>query len=284
MRRLSGSLLQLAITVLLGGILSASLVRFAPGYGMSEDLLDTRLSAKRVQSDAAPNLLSYYAGFLAGYLRGDLGRSSTLQRPVRDLIAERAPSTLSSAAIGLAVAWACTSVLALTSLRSPAFSLSLTAVSAGSLQCVPAGVVALVLFLLGWQSEAAAGLGVGILVYPRIAQYVIQLTTQAWQSPHILVARAKGLTEWHVFRRHVLPVCAPQLLSVVGLSLLLAIGALIPVEAILDVPGLGQLAWQAALSRDLNLLVNITVLITALITFTNLLLEVCARNLEGGLE
>ncbi|MBL8179052.1 MAG: ABC transporter permease [Bryobacterales bacterium] len=280
MRGLSRSLLQFVCTVLLGALLSASLVRFAPGYGMTEDLLDTRLSSL-TPIDPAPSLSAYYVQFLAGYVRGDLGQSATLGRPVRDLVAERAPTTLTGVAIGLTLAWTASSLLSFTSLYSPALSLSLTAISAGILQCVPAGIVALLLFLLGWHSAPGAGLAAGILVYPRIAQYLMQLIAQAWQSPHVVHARAKGLTEWRVFLRHVLPVCAPQLLSLLGLSLILSLGALIPVEAILDVPGIGQLAWQAALARDLNLLVNITVLITALVTCSNLLLELCGNALRG---
>lgn len=281
MRGFSRSLLQLAFTILLGGLLSATLVRFAPGYGMTEDRLDTRITP-RLSPDPATTLPAYYIQFLTGYLRGDLGRSSTLERPVRELIAERAPTTLASAALGIVLAWTGSSLLSLTSLYSPAFSLSLTAITAGSLQCIPAGVVALVLFVFGWHSTQAAGLAAGILVYPRIAQYLVQLTAQAWQSPHVIHARAKGLSEWRVFLHHVLPVCAPQLLSLLGLSLVLSLGALVPIEAILDVPGIGQLAWQAALARDLNLLVNITVLITALVTFSNLLLELCGRSIRGG--
>jgi peptide/nickel transport system permease protein len=39
-------------------------------------------------------------------------------------------------------------------------------------------------------------------------------------------------------------------------------GAAIPIEVICDSPGIGQLAWQAALSRDLPLLVNMTLFVT----------------------
>jgi ABC-type dipeptide/oligopeptide/nickel transport system permease component len=38
---------------------------------------------------------------------------------------------------------------------------------------------------------------------------------------------------------------------------------------VLDVPGLGQLAWQAALARDLNLLVALVVVLGAGITAAN---------------
>jgi ABC-type dipeptide/oligopeptide/nickel transport system permease component len=44
----------------------------------------------------------------------------------------------------------------------------------------------------------------------------------------------------------------------------MAFGAAIPVETLCDLPGVGQLAWKAAMARDLPLLVSLTMLITLL--------------------
>ena len=46
----------------------------------------------------------------------------------------------------------------------------------------------------------------------------------------------------------------------------MAIGAAIPIEAICDTPGLGRLAWNAAMARDLPLLVNLTMVIAVVTT------------------
>ncbi|MGE5083647.1 MAG: hypothetical protein ACM3ND_12215, partial [Acidobacteriota bacterium] len=54
-----------------------------------------------------------------------------------------------------------------------------------------------------------------------------------------------------------------------GVSVSLAIGAAIPIEALCGLAGIGQLAWQAALARDLPLLVNITVLVTLVTLLAN---------------
>ena len=51
-------------------------------------------------------------------------------------------------------------------------------------------------------------------------------------------------------------------------------GASIPVEALADSPGMGQLAWRAALGRDIPLLVSITLLLTAVTTAANLLSDI----------
>ncbi|MDQ6759592.1 MAG: diguanylate cyclase, partial [Acidobacteriota bacterium] len=66
---------------------------------------------------------------------------------------------------------------------------------------------------------------------------------------------------------HVLAPVLPQIVALAGISLTLAFAASIPIEAICDIPGIGQLAWKAALSRDLPLLVSVTMLV-GLITLT----------------
>jgi ABC-type dipeptide/oligopeptide/nickel transport system permease component len=46
-------------------------------------------------------------------------------------------------------------------------------------------------------------------------------------------------------------------------------GAAVPAEVVCDWPGLGHLAWQAALARDLDLLVWITLALTAVLSVAN---------------
>ena len=66
------------------------------------------------------------------------------------------------------------------------------------------------------------------------------------------------------------PVAAAPLIALAGVSITLALSAAIPVEALADSPGLGHLAWKAALGRDLPVLVTITLLLTAITTVVNL--------------
>jgi peptide/nickel transport system permease protein len=72
------------------------------------------------------------------------------------------------------------------------------------------------------------------------------------------------------------------MLALAGVTVSIAFGAAIPVEVVCDYPGLGQLAWKAALARDLPLLVNLT-LIIALVTvaansFSDLLTPTATRD------
>ena len=56
-----------------------------------------------------------------------------------------------------------------------------------------------------------------------------------------------------------------QLIALAGVALVLAFGVLIPIEAICDVPGIGQLTWKAAVARDLPLLCGLALIITLVV-------------------
>ncbi|HEV8523794.1 MAG TPA: hypothetical protein VGQ71_04795, partial [Terriglobales bacterium] len=110
-RTLARHLLAIAATALLGGFLSATMVRLAPGFQVDERQLDSRLSAESVQAIRAEraadrNITQFYLAYLNNALRGDLGESRTLQRPVRELLRERLPVTFRLAGLGLALGWA----------------------------------------------------------------------------------------------------------------------------------------------------------------------------------
>ena len=77
---------------------------------------------------------------------------------------------------------------------------------------------------------------------------------------------------------HVAPIALPQLLALVGVSVSIAIGVLLPVEVICDVPGIGQLAWQAAQSRDLPVLVNLTLVVTFVTVCATMLSDAARRG------
>src|SRR5690348_12122757 len=100
----------LLATVLLGGLLGASLLRFAPGYGVDEAELDLRLSKQSIEAIRSSNqdhenIVAFYVNYLRRMLHGDLGVSRTLQQPVLRLIRDRFPETLKSIALGLLLGW-----------------------------------------------------------------------------------------------------------------------------------------------------------------------------------
>ena len=211
-------------------------------------------------------------------MQGDLGTSVSLNQPVSTLLHDRVPLTLKLVALGFLISWAAVMGLALSAawLRASAYDLFATVLS-GVLLCVPAAVLALLSVL--WNVPGA--LAIALIIFPRDFRYMRNLLDKAYSLPHILSARAKGLSELRILFWHVVPVVGPQLLAVAGVSVSLAIGAAIPVEALCGLAGVGQLAWQAALSRDLPLLMNITVLVTLVTLLANSSADVIGNVWRG---
>ncbi|MDQ1387139.1 MAG: peptide/nickel transport system permease protein [Acidobacteriaceae bacterium] len=281
--KLAGHALALLATVLLGGFLSATLMRLAPGFKADERELDPHLNAQSVQAlrearQQDHNLFRFYFSYMKRAAHGDLGTSFALGQPVRTLLRDRVPLTLRLLSTGLALAWIVSLTLALSAawLRLSVFDLMTTVVS-GTFLCIPAAVLALLSVL--W--NVPGSLAIALIVFPRTYRYSSNLLVKAYSRPHITAARARGLGEARILFWHVVPVVAPQLLAVAGVSVSLAVGAAIPVEALCGLPGIGQLAWQAALARDLPLLVNITILVTLVTLLANSGADVIAHALQG---
>lgn len=271
MRKAARHGLAIVATALIGGFLSATFVRFAPGFDVDESQLDPHLNSASIQAlrqsrAEENNVLHFYLHSLQRALRGDLGRSLSLAQPVSTLLKQRVPLTFRLVGLGLALSWAAVLMFALSAswLRASAFDGFATIVS-GALICIPAAVLALLSVL--WNVPGA--LAIALIIFPRDYRYTRNLLAEAYDLPHVVAARARGLSELRILFWHVVPVVTPQLLAVIGVSVSLAAGAAIPVEALCGLAGVGQLAWQAALARDLPLLTNITVLMTLVTLLAN---------------
>jgi peptide/nickel transport system permease protein len=279
--KLAGKIL---IVVLVGGFLGATLVRFAPGFGVDEEELDPRLNNQSVQALRVArghdrNLFAFYSRYLGQLLHGDLGVSRTLQRPVSQLLAERFPETLKSVGLGLLVGWSLALPLAIAVVMSRAWLLdTLSNLLVSLLLCVPAAVLAL-LFVL---EQVPARLLLSLVVFPKVFRYSRSLLARSSSLPHVLTARAKGLGNMRVLAWHILPTAAPQLVALAGVSLSLAFAAAIPVEALCDLPGIGQLAWKAALGRDVELLVNLTMIVTLVTLLANSASDLAGQYFRTG--
>ncbi|HEV3037189.1 MAG TPA: ABC transporter permease [Candidatus Angelobacter sp.] len=265
--------LRLGTILLLAGVIGATLMRIAPGFTADEQQLNSSLSERSREAIRQAHIRNadlprFYLHYLSGLVRGDLGVSQSLNQPVAELLRDRLPSTLRSLAIALVLAWILGMALAaaVQLSGSRAFAFAAEELSAGLIS-TPAAVLALVFVVLRWPPPLAAS----VLILPKIYRYCRNLLEESYQLPHVLAARAKGAGQWRVLAWHVAPTAFPQIVALVGVSISIAIGVLLPIEVICDVPGIGQLAWLAAESRDLPLLVNLTLIVTCL--------TVCATTL-----
>jgi len=203
--------------------------------------------------------------------------SRTLQRPVAQLLSERLPETLKSVALGLALGWLSGISLAILSVMVRSYAMDgMFSLLCGVLLCIPAAVWAL-LFVL---ARAPERLVLALIVLPKIYSYSSNLLVRSAGEPHVLTAHAKGLSTIRVLAWHIFPTAAPQLLALLGVSVSVAFAAAVPVEALCDLPGIGQLAWKAALGRDLYLLTTLSVLVTAITLLANSVCELLGSTIR----
>ena len=215
--------------------------------------------------------------FLAGLLRGDAGKSLVFAKPVAELIRERLPATIGPVLIGLAVAWGAALVCAAVAVlhRRAASSVAAMALS-GTLLSIPSALLAIACLLL----RAQPAIAIAAVVFPRIFPYAYQQFRSNLAAPHVVMAQGRGLSQFRLFVFHLaLPALMP-LVALAGVSVTMACGASIPVEAVADVPGIGQLAWRAALGRDLPVLVAVTLMLTLVTVVANLAADLALARLS----
>jgi peptide/nickel transport system permease protein len=281
--RLAERVLRSVLVIVLAGFLGAALVRLAPGSDVQEMLLDLRLSQKSVERIAEERAkshepLSFYLNYLAGLGRGEAGQSELYGQAVSQLIRERFEATAWTVGLGLAAAW------------SLAFAAG-TAVALSDWPPVKVGAVVLTASALSIPSAVLAVFclvfrlppffAVAAVIFPRVFPHVYEQLRAGLERPHVLFGRARGLPPFRIFLYYVLPVAAGPLIALAGVSVTLALGASIPVEALADSPGIGHLAWKAALGRDMPVLVTITLLLTAITTIVNLCSDCFLLRLEN---
>jgi len=273
-------LFSLAITALVGGFLTAALVRLSPGFGVDENELDPArdVAALRALQAARPERSGFWAYTVrheAALFRGDLGISRNWKRPVAGLLNERWRVTARLMAVGILGGWALALIFVLPSLVYPSRIWdALAAGVSGLLLCVPSAALALLIFVYAGPARAVMALA----VFPRVYQYLRNVMSHAAAQPHVMAARVRGISPARILLWHIVPVAAPQALALAGVSVSMAFGAAVAVEVICDFPGLGQLAWKAALARDLPLLLTLTMLVTLATQLANALADMLSGS------
>jgi peptide/nickel transport system permease protein len=101
------------------------------------------------------------------------------------------------------------------------------------------------------------------------------LTLNVAFQDHVTVARAKGLPEGIVRRRHILRVAAPPIVTGLILGLAATLGGSILIETVFSWEGMGQLYFKAFTGQpDESIIIGLTFMFTLIYVAARLLLEV----------
>lgn len=280
LNQLACSLITVIAVILAGSFIASALVRNSPGFDSIPEDLNPQIGAETLrtlheQRGNAIALPVFYAHYLARAVRGDLGISQSLRQPVSDLLLRRAPVTLHLILWGTAGGWVSALLLAWMAVWSRGVILKAAAFSiSGLLLAVPPAVLALWFFF----EEAPLSLALALALLPRVFGTLRALLEEYYASAALLAARARGISPRVIAIRYVLRAGAPQLLALLSTALVLAFGSAIPIETLCGIPGLGALALQAALARDIPLLCGSALVITVFVT----VVQAAAHTVEEG--
>jgi len=297
------------IPVLLGiTLLVYLIIHFAPGDPVANMLGETYFDEDqyrelRHQLGFDRPVFIQYLKWLGRICKGELGRSLIRKRPVIDLIMERFPNTAMLAGVGIFFAlliaiptgiytavhqdtWIDNTgrVLALLGVSMPAFwrGLMLMLVFSWYFRIFPSGgsvsekgLVALVL----------PGISLGISLAAIVMRMTRSSMLEILRQDYIKTARAKGVGEGSVLFKHSLKNALIPVVTVVGLQIgyLFGTGAILT-ETVFSWPGIGRLAIQAILERDVPLIQGIILFIAFVFVLANLLVDVLYVYLDPRIE
>ncbi len=286
-------LLGLIPTLLVLITIAFFLIRMAPGGPFdSEKILPPEIRANLdVKYHLDEPLIKQYFRYLGQIITLDFGPSFQYKDwTVNELIARGFPVSLTIGGLAMLLAFILGTLIGIVAAmrQNTAVDYSIMGVAMLGIS-IPNFVVAPLLILLvavyagwlpagGWDwSVQRMVLPVVTLALPAIA-YIARLTRgsmiEVLHSNYIRTARAKGLSEYLVIRRHALKPALLPVISFMGPATAALITGSVVIERIYSIPGLGSYFVQGALNRDYTLVMGVVVFYGVIIILLNFIVDI----------
>lgn len=296
-RYVARRLMALVVILFITSFLVFAGLHLAPGSPETFLLQGKTVSPETVASIRAqyhlddPFLLQYVR-WLGGIVRGDFGRSLVFRQEVSGLVLSRIPTTLMltaySAVLILSTGLALGALSALKRGRTDQGVLVGTTIAAATPSFV-AAIVLISLFSVRLRWFPAFGAGDGLLGHlrhltlPAIAlslsylALVARVTRSAMVEElgreHVETARARGIPESVILRRHVFRNALAPIVTISGLVVAGLVTAAVVVESAFGLNGLGSLLVQSVNVKDFPVVQAIALIMVAVFVITNLIVD-----------
>jgi len=251
--------------------------------------------------------------YMAKLAQFDFGWSFVYEQPVSTVLMDRLGTTLLLMATSLSLAFSIGIVLGAIAARraysltdnlistlglifyaTPSFFLSLMMMLVFSVKLgwLPVGGIKTIsAFYTGWDHVWDVARH---LVMPTAALSLIYLSfylrlmrssvMEVADLDYVRTARAKGAGEWRMMTHHIVRNALLPVVTLLGLQFSTVLGGSVVVETIFTLPGLGQLAYQSVIQRDMNTLMGIIFLCSIIVVVVNFLTDLLYARLDSRIE
>jgi len=291
---------SMAATLLFASLVVFLVTEIVPGdpaafmMGLNAD--PSAVAALRAELGLDVPAVTRYLDWLGGMLRGDFGLSYTYRVPVADLVAERfwvsLPLTLYALVLSTLIAIP-VGVLAAARRGRATDGIVMAATQAGI--AIPNFWFAMLLVMVfsmtlrlfsaggfpGWEAGLVPALQA--LTLPAIALALPQAAILArvmrsslletMGEDYIRTARAKGLAMHQALWRHALRNALIPVVTILGLQFSFLLAGGIIIEQVFFLPGLGRLAFQGIVQRDLMVVKTVVMLLVFAVVVITFLVD-----------
>jgi ABC-type dipeptide/oligopeptide/nickel transport system permease component len=300
-----GRRLIAAIPVLLGlSVLAFLIIHLVPGDPVQQ-MLGAHATPKTVAQVSHRlgldrPLVEQYARFVFNAVRGDFGRSITMNQPITTLIGQRALATFWLLGYGVVVALLMGMPLAVWSaLKRDQVADQLIRLFTTAAFGMPTFWLGLVLALLfglrlrwlpvgGYTSEfpdllrslTLPAFTLGLSLTAILIRTLRSSLLETLSSEYVEAARARGLPEGRIVLRYGLRNSLGPLVTVVAVNLGFLIGGTVVIETVFQIPGLGSLLVESTLRRDYTLVTALTFIAGTAVVFMSLVADLIYALLD----
>jgi len=236
-------------------------------------------------------------------LRGDLGRSLFLGKPVTQATFERLPVSLSISAYALVLtlvlglasgilaamrqnSWVdqAAMIFAMLGISMPNFWIGLMMIVLFSVHLgwLPTGgYVPIEQDFLGWLRAATMpAVSLALLQVGLLARITRSTMLEVLRQDYVRTARAKGLPNYLVIGKHALANAMIPIVTVVGIIVSLLISGSVVTETVFSIPGVGQLLTSAILNRDYPMIQGALLFVTLIVVGINIAMDIAYAWLD----
>ena len=277
-----------------------ALIHLTPGDPidamMAESVDDTVKRELRRDLGLDRPLYLQYATWMGRLLHGDLGHSIRNQEPVIENVSRRIRPSLQLAGLAMAISLLVATPIGILSAARRNSTIDRVGTSFALFGiCMPNFLIALLLIFLfgvtlrwlpisgyvdpmeepwdGLRSLTLPAITLGLALGAVITRTLRSSMLEALSEDYIRTARAKGLSDGAVVRRHALKNALIPVVTVLGLQLGTLIGGAVITEYVFALPGVGRLVVDAVFARDYPLVQGVVLLIAVGFILSNLAVD-----------